>query len=199
VDFGGRHGFARLAFEAAIPLYPLAVCGSAWTAPVLWRSTWLLPRLLVVPHLLGLKRWPLSLLGVLGAAAAWCAAPGPWGAAVGVSFALSPLSMVPWWPARITFRVGIPVEPSSDAAETARRVEASVQRLVDLGHGGDGGSGPRGGGPVAVVVRRVAAASVRSEELETRYAPQSRIAGPLSASPRLCRRVWPWKRAGGTA
>ncbi len=53
-----------------------------------------------------------------------------------MAFALSPLSMVRWWPARSTLRVGSPVVASGDAEETARRVEASVQRLVDLGHDG---------------------------------------------------------------
>ena len=135
VDFGGRHGFARVALAADVPIYPLAIVGSAWTAPVLWRSTWLLPRLWLVPHLTGVRRWPLTLLAVLGATLLWVALPTPWNVLGALAWLASPLAMLPWWPARITLRVGAPLELSPEPAATAREVEAAVQRLVALGHG----------------------------------------------------------------
>ena len=65
VDFGGRRGFLRLAKKHGIPIVPMGIAGSHITAPILFQSTWLLPRLLVLPHLIGLKRWCVTLLGVV--------------------------------------------------------------------------------------------------------------------------------------
>ncbi len=136
VDLGGRAGFARIAHEAGVEMYPLAIVGGAWTAPMLWRSTWLLPRLWGVPHLLGIKRWPLSALGLAGAAAivALLDAPEPLRWALAVTWAASPLSLAPWLPSSITMRVGDPIAPEPDARGSAEKVERALQRLVDLGH-----------------------------------------------------------------
>jgi 1-acyl-sn-glycerol-3-phosphate acyltransferase len=131
VDFGGRTGFARLALEAGVPIYPLAIVGSAWTAPVVWRSTWLLPRLWLLPHLAGVKRWPLTLAGLLGAIALVAWLPGPWSALAAVFWLASPLSMAPWLPVRLRFVVGEAVHTGDDPVVTARDVEATLQRMVD--------------------------------------------------------------------
>jgi 1-acyl-sn-glycerol-3-phosphate acyltransferase len=130
VDFGGRIGFARIAHEAGVEIYPLAISGGAWTAPMLWRSTWLLPRMWVLPWLTGVKRWPLSLLGLVGAAGIACGLETPWRWALAAAWAASPLSLVPWIPASITMRVGEPIAPEPDARASAARVESELQRLV---------------------------------------------------------------------
>lgn len=135
VDFGGRMGYARLAIEAGVPVVPMGIVGGAWTAPMLWRSTWLLPRLLVWPWLAGLKRWPLSLLGLIGAVGiATMTSLGHWRWPLMWAWLASPLPLTPWIPARLTMRVGGPIEPGSDARAFADRVEGELQRLVSLSH-----------------------------------------------------------------
>jgi len=135
VDFGGRCGFARIAFEAGVEIYPLAISGGAWTAPMLWRSTWLLPRLWVWPHLAGVKRWPLSLAGLLGAAGIvfGLTSLGQWRWVLAAAWMASPLSLVPSIPASITMRVGEPIAPEPDPRALAARVESALQSLVAAG------------------------------------------------------------------
>lgn len=135
VDFGGRAGFIRLARAAGVPVVPLGIRGSHVTAPVLWRSRHLLPWGLVLPRAVGLKRWPLTLLGALGAAALCLALPGPlWGPAAAWLWLASPLTLLPLLPSRLRFRIGPALSPATVAegtdAEAARRVEAAVQALV---------------------------------------------------------------------
>lgn len=143
VDFGGRCGFLRIARRANVPIVPLGIRGSHFTVPILWRSRHLLPWALVLPRLIGIKRWPLTLLGALGAAA--CLTQAPWTLPVRVLVAwawlVSPLMCLPVVPARITFRIGRPMSPETlfagvegdDPAALAparEAVEAAVQRLV---------------------------------------------------------------------
>jgi 1-acyl-sn-glycerol-3-phosphate acyltransferase len=141
VDFGGRVGFLRLARKARIPIVPMGIRGSHFTAPVLWRSR-VLPYLLVIPWLAGVKRYPVSLLGVLGAAAilfglsvAW-----PWRVLLAWALVASSLpAFVAWIPWTIRMRIGAPIppdalfgaEPSEDELQPAlRRVQSAVQELV---------------------------------------------------------------------
>lgn len=141
VQFGGRRGFLRAAREAGVPIVPMGIRGSAWVVPSLGRSTRLLPNLLLVPRLLGLRRWPVTVLGVAGAAAIalWPGALG-WPARLALCWGwlASPLPLLPWVPSTIRFRIGRPLAPEALFAAgdpeldgAYRIVEGEVQALVD--------------------------------------------------------------------
>ena len=66
VDFGGRQGFLKIARGAKVPIVPMGIRGSHYAAPILFRSK-ILSTLLVFPRLSGVRRFPVTLLGVLGA------------------------------------------------------------------------------------------------------------------------------------
>lgn len=148
VDFGGRMGFLRLAQRARVPIVPMGIRGSHFTLPVLWRSK-LLPYLLVTPRLVGIKRWPLTLVGVVGAAVILALAPWAWPwklLAVWGWLGFNPVLTVPWIPWPIRFRIGAPIapeelfgEPGSPASPASEadlkvaldRVQGEVQALHD--------------------------------------------------------------------
>jgi 1-acyl-sn-glycerol-3-phosphate acyltransferase len=149
VDFGGRRGFLRIAREMNVPIVPLGIRGSHFTVPILWRSRHLLPWGLLAPRLLGVKRWPLTALGVagllgllLGPGAAWSL---PAQVLAGAAWLTSPLVCLPVVPATIRFRIGPALSPEMlfgsdgagrDGTEDAvldralARVEAAVQAMV---------------------------------------------------------------------
>jgi hypothetical protein len=112
VDFGGRVGFLRIAQTANVPIVPLGIAGAAWTAPILMRSTWL-ANLLIVPRLIGVKRWGLSVLGLVGAAALLLWLPWSWPVRLLVIWFWlgSPLVFLPFVPATVRFAFGAPVSP----------------------------------------------------------------------------------------
>lgn len=144
VDFGGRTGFLRAARRAHVPIVPMGIRGSHFTAPVLWRSR-LLATLLVLPRLIGQKRWGLSVLGVIVSALIVALVPGPWPlrALLVWLWLGSPLVFQAWVPWTIRFRIGKPIEPEELFPEDAThgtdpalwnalpRVESAVQALVD--------------------------------------------------------------------
>lgn len=141
VDFNGRRGFLRIAREAGVPIVPMGIQGSHWSAPVLWRSTWLLPRLLVLPRIFGIKRFPLTLLGALGIALVLLLAPAHlgWPLSLGLAWLwmVSLLPFAPWVPVSITMKVGPAIEPEQlfdGAPEELDRaydtVVGTVQALV---------------------------------------------------------------------
>jgi len=146
VDFGGRLGFLRIARAARVPIVPLGIRGSHFTAPVLVRSK-TLASLLVQPRLIGVKRWGISLLGVIGAVALAVLAPLPWPVrAALVWFWLgTPFVFLPWVPWTIRMRIGElivesalfalenPVETDAELLAALRQVEGAVQALVDSG------------------------------------------------------------------
>ena len=140
VDFGGRKGFLRIARELRVPIVPMGIRGSHYTAPVLWRSR-LLAKLLVGPWLIGVKRWALTLLGVLVAALIALALPlaWPWRVLVGFLWLGSPFIFLPWIPSTIRMGIGAPLPPEvlfegvDDEAQLGRAlelVETAVQTLV---------------------------------------------------------------------
>lgn len=146
VDFAGRLGFLRIARQAGVPIVPLGIRGGHFTAPILFRSH-LLATLCVVPRLLGVKRWGLSLLGVLVslAMAWWLPIAWPWRALAIWAWLASGLSFLAWIPWTLRFTIGAPIEAPAlferaageGDEETLRRalatVEARVQGLVDEG------------------------------------------------------------------
>lgn len=144
VDFGGRTGFLRAARRAHVPIVPMGIRGSHFTAPVLWRSR-LLATLLVLPRLIGQKRWGISVLGVIVSALIIGGVPGPWPlrALLVWLWLGSPFVFQAWVPWTIRFRIGKPIEPGELFPEDAThgtdpalwnalpRVESAVQALVD--------------------------------------------------------------------
>lgn len=143
VDFCGRVGFVRIARDANVPIVPIGIRNGAYTAPIVLRSK-LLAWLLVVPRLMGVKRWGISLLGLLGCLAIGLLLPASWPirAALCWLWLGSPLTFLPIFPATLRFRVGEPIEPSElfgsddqtdDAAKlrtALHRVERAVTNLV---------------------------------------------------------------------
>jgi len=137
VDFGGRRGFLRIARKADVPVVPMGIHGGHYTAPILLRSK-ALAWALVVPRLLGVKRWGISLLGII-VAGLILAAPLVWPVRLLLVWLWlgSPLIFLPIVPWRIRFRIGRPLPPEElfqpdddDLAEALARVEAEVQKLV---------------------------------------------------------------------
>ena len=141
VDFGGRLGFLRIARAAGVPVVPLGIRGGHFTAPVLFRSS-LLATLLVLPRLVGVKRWGVSLLGALGAAALVAYGPSSWmlRAALVWLWLGSPLTFLPWVPWTLRLRVGAALPAADlfardasddDLRRALARVQSAVQSLVD--------------------------------------------------------------------
>lgn len=141
VDFGGRVGFLRIAHKAWVPIVPMAF--RSVTAPLLAGSRWL-SYFAVWPRLIGVKRYGLSVLGVLGAVAILALVPiaWPWRALLAWAWMALPISFVSWLPTKIAIRIGEPIAPEvlfgerSDVADEASlrrallKVEAAVQRLT---------------------------------------------------------------------
>ena len=141
VQFAGRKGFLKLARGAQVPIVPMGIRGSHYTVPILWRSQRLLAWLLVIPRVFGIKRFPLTLLGVIGAltiplalgpSISW-----PLMALVIWAWLASPFSLIPIVPASIRIRIGRPIAPEElfardddDLDEAYNRVVSAVQDLV---------------------------------------------------------------------
>lgn len=146
VDLAGRTGFLRLARRAGVPIVPVGIRGTSLATPVLWRSR-LLPWLLVLPRLLGLKRLPVTVPGLLGAAALGAALGPADPLALGLAlwlWAWNPLALqLPCVPATVTVTAGAPLEPADlfpggpdaegDLGPAYARVEAALQALVSGG------------------------------------------------------------------
>lgn len=146
VDLGGRLGFLRIARRAGVPVVPLGIRGSHFTAPILLRSR-LLASLLVLPRwVFGVKRWGISLLAVIGALGV-AMLPWSWPVRLVLIFLWlgSPLTFLPIIPWRLRFAVGpaidltwseAPEAEDSEVAQALPKVQSELQRLVDsLGSG----------------------------------------------------------------
>jgi 1-acyl-sn-glycerol-3-phosphate acyltransferase len=141
VDFAGRVGFLKMARAAGVRIVPMGFRGSHVTAPILWRSRYVLPYVAIWPRLIKVKRYPLTLLGALlaGAAIAWLPALGAWRFFVAWFAIASPFTLIPWIPSTIRIRIGSPISAeelfageAGDAQLRAAlaRVQAAVQALV---------------------------------------------------------------------
>jgi 1-acyl-sn-glycerol-3-phosphate acyltransferase len=141
VQFAGRKGFLKIARDAQVPVVPLGIRGSHYTAPNLWRSDRVLPWLLILPRVIGMKRYALTLLGALGAALLLALGPmWTWWltAILAWLWLVLPFATLPWipWPIRIRIGKPIPFEelfPDTTDATLDRayeRVQGAVQALV---------------------------------------------------------------------
>lgn len=110
VDFHGRHGFARVARENAVPVLPVVTAGAGDTLLALSDGAGL-ARALRLDRLTRLKSLPVTVSA-------------PWGLTVGVAGILPYLPL----PARMTSTV-LPVqvpEPGEDDETFGRRVEQAM-------------------------------------------------------------------------
>lgn len=126
-DFAGREGFLRIAREAGVPVVPMGIRGQS--APVLHRSR-ALAWLAIWPRAIGVKRFGLTVLGVLGAAA-MLSLPLPWYLRVALAWAwaLSPLALLSWFPGHTHVRVGRPMPAGSTSEEVERAVTGLLQTI----------------------------------------------------------------------
>jgi 1-acyl-sn-glycerol-3-phosphate acyltransferase len=136
VDFAGRVGFLKIARKAGVPIVPLGIDGSHFTAPPLVRARFL-SYLAVWPRLFGIKRYAITLLGVLGAIAiaTWVPLAWPWRALLAWAWLASPVSLGPWIPWRVRMRIGAPLAPDvlfadGDLTRALDVVERAVERQV---------------------------------------------------------------------
>ena len=143
VLFGERKGFLKIACKAHVPIVPLGIRGSHYTAPILFRSQWL-GRALVLPWLVGNKRFPVTLLGAIGVAVLLCASyrlGWPLAAVLAWLWLCLPLAHIPWIPWTVRMRVGKALMPESlfddvglegdaDLTRAQRKVVAAIERLV---------------------------------------------------------------------
>ncbi|MBL4844699.1 MAG: 1-acyl-sn-glycerol-3-phosphate acyltransferase [Planctomycetes bacterium] len=142
VDFNRRQGFLRLAREAWIPIVPLGLRGSHFTVPILWRSK-VLPWVQVLPRLLGLKRFPLTLAAIVGSTSILALAGPAWGYPLAGFLAWAWLSsptnvLLPQIPWKVSVEVGAPIPPDvlfgpdreRSLDDAYDQVLAAVQALV---------------------------------------------------------------------
>jgi len=137
VDFGGRSGYMRLAQRARVDVVPLAIRGAHFTAPVFYRANWL-AWLFLFPRLLGIKRWGVSLLSLLGAFAIALLSPlsPPLTALLVWLWMGSPLIFLPLVPWTIRMKVGEPLSASAlcegdvSLAEASERLQRHMEQLM---------------------------------------------------------------------
>jgi len=143
VDFCGRTGFLKIAREAGVPIIPLGIRGAHYTCPIFVRSK-LLSWLLLVPRVLSLKRWAISLTGVFGATAILALTPLnlEWRILLTWLWLGSPIVFIPIIPWNIRLRIGQPLEPHDlfeDQSEHAlhralQHVQSEVEALIAVGN-----------------------------------------------------------------
>ena len=141
VDFAGRKGFLRIARQAKVPIVPMGISGSHYTAPILWRSDLILPRVLIFPALAGMKRYALTLAGAIGVILLylWNPAHNLWLTTfLAWLWLVLPFATLPWIPWPIRVRIGKPIPSAEFLADDEEatldraydRVESAVQELV---------------------------------------------------------------------
>jgi len=142
VDFGGRRGFLKIARSANVPIVPMGIRGSHHAAPILFRSK-VLSTLLVFPRLTGVRRFPVTLLGVLGAVGFIALGPSiGWllAAILAMLWLVLPLAQIPWIPWTVRMRLGEPIRHEElfpdEGEETLQRaydrVIGAVEDLVNV-------------------------------------------------------------------
>jgi 1-acyl-sn-glycerol-3-phosphate acyltransferase len=130
VDFAGRKGFLRIAQQARVPIIPLGIGGSHYTVPILFRARWF-SMLLVLPRLAQVKRWPLTLTGLLGVLAIVFGVHAPWFVLLPMCWAwlVSPLMLLPVVPWTVRMNIGKAIECDALFAEGDENLQAAYERV----------------------------------------------------------------------
>lgn len=139
VDFGGRQGFLKIARAAKVPIVPMGIRGSHFAAPILFRSE-ILSTLLVFPRLTGVRQFPVTLLGVLGAVGLVALGPSiGWllASILATLWIVLPLAQIPWIPWTVRMRLGEPIRhedlfPDESEATLRRAYDRVVGAVEDL-------------------------------------------------------------------
>jgi 1-acyl-sn-glycerol-3-phosphate acyltransferase len=136
VDFNGRAGFLRIARKADIPIVPFAITGES--SPILLRSR-ALAWIAIVPRVMGIKRWGITVLGALGAVPLLTLLPVPLPLRLAATWlwVFSPLSLMPWVPSKTHIQFGAPMPPTA----TTEEVQAAIDDLLRIANGSFGEAG----------------------------------------------------------
>ncbi len=112
---------------------------------MLWRSTLVLPWLMVLPKIFGIERFPFTLLGLLGLLAIFATVPGNlgWLAASGLAWfwMVCFVPMAPFVPVTVRMRLGASISPEDlfgagdDLGPAYTRVRGCIQELVSTAKG----------------------------------------------------------------
>ncbi|HZV01843.1 MAG TPA: 1-acyl-sn-glycerol-3-phosphate acyltransferase [Planctomycetota bacterium] len=133
VDWNGRQGFLRLARRAWVPIIPVGIRGTHYTLPILWRSR-VLPWLGILPRAFGIKRLPVTITWLAGAAAILALLAPTHGALVAVAalaaWTACPLAFfIPVLPWRVRISFGERIEPGTlfGTRESTAPLDASYE------------------------------------------------------------------------
>ena len=133
VDFNGRKGFLKIARQANVPIVPMGIQGSHVTVPILWRSDFLLPKILILPVVFGIKRFPLTLLGLVGAILTlflgWNVY-GWWTLGLMWLWFISLLHLLPIVPSKISFHFGDPILPDELFGEEDEDLKSAYDKVL---------------------------------------------------------------------
>lgn len=139
-DFPWAKGWAQIAAQAKVPVVAIKFSGTHAINPILFSSKWL-ARLLVLPALLKVTYFPVSLAQILSAALAFgitaASQMNPWiiGSATYLAFCFTPL--IPVWPAKVKIKIYPALEPNSDFidADSLQERMTEIMSKNDLPNG----------------------------------------------------------------
>jgi len=135
-DLGQHKGFASIAVASKVSVVPISISGNHMVNPVLIRSK-LLARILIVPRMVGLTVFPITLGQIFFSAAAFTIFYSHvplWVTILAVLFIFFHTPLVPIFPARIKIKVGNPLDPlelGQDERYGANSIDRIYNRIQD--------------------------------------------------------------------
>jgi 1-acyl-sn-glycerol-3-phosphate acyltransferase len=133
-DFGGHQGWAKIAIEELVPVVPIVISGSHETNPIFLRSR-VLSQILILPNLLGITWFPISLAQLLCTAfviyLSWNRLP-IFGTLFLAYFVFCATLLCPILPSRIRIRFLEPIPPSDfkSSDELYQKVTNQISRKL---------------------------------------------------------------------
>ncbi|NDF14492.1 hypothetical protein EB061_04115 [bacterium] len=138
-DFGGKLGWIDIAVRNQVPVVPVAISGSHSMNPVLIRSR-ILSRVLVLPKLLGIRWFPITVGQLVYSAltvllAWWFEAP-LWAVVLSAWLCFLFTVQLPVWPAFIRITIDEPILPEEfevagfDKVAFSERVRGRIETLL---------------------------------------------------------------------
>ena len=142
-DFGGKLGWIDIAVRNQVPVVPVAISGSHSMNPVLIRSR-ILSRVLVLPKLLGIRWFPITVgqlvYSALTALLAWWFEAPLWAVVLSAWLCFLFTVQVPLLPAFIRITIDEPILPEElqvadlDRGAFAERVRGRIQELLQASY-----------------------------------------------------------------